>query len=412
MSASRRLLFVDALRSLAIALALAAHAINDFDIASHLGWAEFVGLRLFTRSATPAFIFMFGMMLELVYARKVAERGLRAVMPRLLWRSAQCYAGYAVTVAAGWAMGLFGGAHFAQALLFIGGGHHGNILKFYTVALLAAVVLLAVRERYGLRVTLAACLGVWLLDPMLDLLTSFSLGRFNTVRSLFLQTVPHHFTFVAAGLFAGHALRGGSLDALSRAFVRHLGWIAGTAALIVGVLVWQTSAGAVLDGYLYYEQYRSSKHIGYYALGLLQTAALCYLLFRILPPHAQGLSPRSTLFTFGRSSLLSFTAGNVLLNVMYGLPVAPVGPQTGAWGTVAFLIATLGVVLAIEQGLGYVRRASTLSRLLLGPVEHLRTRTAVWVSDRLYSGSRTLLRHARLQLPLLRREPSGQLQDS
>ena len=76
MSTRRRYIFVDVLCSLAIALAMAAHALNDFDVLSRLTEAEFTAVRFLTRAATPSFIFMFGMMLELVYARRISTSGI------------------------------------------------------------------------------------------------------------------------------------------------------------------------------------------------------------------------------------------------------------------------------------------------------------------------------------------------
>jgi uncharacterized membrane protein len=81
---SGRYTFVDVHRSLAILLAICAHAINDWEIAAGLANTELALVRTITRAANPSFIFMFGMMLELVYARKIKRYGMRAVAPRKL----------------------------------------------------------------------------------------------------------------------------------------------------------------------------------------------------------------------------------------------------------------------------------------------------------------------------------------
>ena len=92
MPKKERLNFIDVARTLAIILALFSHAMIDFE-----GW-KLLGsiaapIRLLTRSATPLFIFMFGMMLELVYLKKLEQQGLSPVAKRLAVRSLQCYIG-------------------------------------------------------------------------------------------------------------------------------------------------------------------------------------------------------------------------------------------------------------------------------------------------------------------------------
>lgn len=391
-AASRRFIFVDVLRTLAITLALAAHAINDFDIAARLATHEYVWLRLFTRAANPSFVFVFGMMLEMVYARKLAEKGLDVVMPRLLWRSVQCYVGYAVTVFAGWAMGLFGTARFVQALFFIYGGHHGNILKFYTVALLVAIPLLCFRHRYGLLAAVTAGLSVWIFGPFIDLITGIPIGRFGGLRELFVQLIPHNLTFIAGGMLVGNALRSPTTALARRVFFRHVSWITGGCLIIAGILVWQSSAGVVLHSYLDYYQYRTSYHVGYYALGLLQATTLCLILFLLFPLRSRVLSPSSPWLIFGRASLLSFTVGNVVLNVLVGFNLTTVSPYSGLGWTAAFLGTTFLLVTSIEGGLRVFRRRPTLS-IVFRPAEYAQRRGITPLSNWLLSRRFVLARH-------------------
>lgn len=102
---SGRYTFVDVHRSLAILLAICAHAINDWEIAAGIADTELALARTITRVANPSFIFMFGMMLELVYARKIKQHGMGAVAPRPIQRGFQCYLGYALTFVAAFMVG-------------------------------------------------------------------------------------------------------------------------------------------------------------------------------------------------------------------------------------------------------------------------------------------------------------------
>lgn len=351
-SSSQRLIFVDVLRSLAIGLAIAAHAFNDFEVSSRLADHEYILSRLLTRAATPSFIFMFGMMLELAYVHKLERNGFAGTVPRLLWRSLQCYFGYVLTVAAGWAAGMYDGLHALQAAFFIFGVRHGNILQFYTVALVVAIPLLAFRRRFGMLATLGLCVGMWVLDPLFNAMNAIHVGRFGGIQTLMTQMIPSSLTFIGAGMFVGQVLRF-DRNRLARALHQRAALILAAVLAVVGVLVWTSSAGTVLHSYLDFYAYRASYHVGYYAIGLLQAVALCLLLFYVFPPRVQRPSPSSPLLCFGRCSLLSFTLGNILLTFLMG--IVPDTPYQGVLWTGAVLAGLFVLVNAQEQLLRYLR---------------------------------------------------------
>jgi hypothetical protein len=358
-SSPQRLIFVDVLRSLAIGLAIAAHAFNDFEVSSRLADHEYILSRLLTRTATPSFIFMFGMMLELAYVRKLERSGFAGTVPRLLWRSLQCYFGYVLTVAAGWAAGMYDGVHALQSAFFIFGVRHGNILQFYTVALVVAIPLLALRRRFGILATVGVCIGLWVLDPLFNALNAIHVGRFGGIQTLMTQMIPSSLTFIGAGMFMGQVLRF-DRRRLARALHLRAGLILAAGLAVVAVLVWSSSAGTVLHSYLDFYAYRSSYHIGYYAIGLLQAVGLCLILFHAFPPQVQRPSPSSPLLCFGRCSLLSFTLGNILLTFMMG--IVPDTPYLGMLWAGALLVGLFVLVNAQEQLLRYLRAHARLRR--------------------------------------------------
>jgi hypothetical protein len=396
MSTRHRYIFVDVLRSLAIALALAAHALNDFDVLSRLTEAEFTAVRILTRAATPSFIFMFGMMLELVYARRIATSGLPAVVPKLLWRSLQCYFGYVLTVLTGWSLGLFDWTHATQAAVFIFGAHHGNILKFYTVALLVAIPLLALRNRVGLGLTLTFCFGLWLISPLLNTIAAVPVGRFGGILELGFQLIPYSLTFIGAGMWVGNSLR--RPDNLSARFHLHIGHLLAICAGGVGLLMLQSSPSAVLHSYLDYYDYRHSHHIGYYLIGLLQALGLCLLFFHLIPHHRSTLSPSSFLLTFGRASLLSFTLGNIVLNVLVGR-VFPTAYE-GLFLTIGVIGLVLLLALGMERLIRAIRTHPRLSILvhpaillqnrLVGPASTALLDAGRWARNRLHKRAPSL----------------------
>ena len=378
-----RFIFVDVHRSLAIMLAISAHAVNDWDITDALGRVEFAALRTITRAANPSFLFMFGMMLELVYARKTESNGLHAVAPRLVQRGYQCYAGYAATFFAAYWFGARDLWTTIQGLFFIFGPPHGDVLKFYAVALVAAVLLLAIRNRHGLRVAVFVCLGLWLIQPVEAWLSQIPIGRFNGLRSFLMSEVPLNTTFVAGGMYLDHALRADSED-ISASFHRRAAVTLTACGAVVLVLILMGSAWEVYSSYLDYYEYRASHHIGYYSIGLIQACLLSVFLYHVTPVSATWLQPSSPLLGFGRSSLLSFTLGNIILLSLDGY--VAVSPYMGLVFVLAYAGAVLLFINMVETSSERLRRSALApwvhslrrfpGRRAIGAVTHVMLRVA------------------------------------
>jgi hypothetical protein len=66
-----RLHFIDFARTYAVFLALLAHSLETTGVIDRLG-EDSLYIRQFTRTATPIFVFMFGFMIEFVYATRAA----------------------------------------------------------------------------------------------------------------------------------------------------------------------------------------------------------------------------------------------------------------------------------------------------------------------------------------------------
>jgi putative flippase GtrA len=359
-NADGRYTFVDVHRSLAILLAISAHAINDWGIADGLADTELALMRTITRAANPSFIFMFGMMLELVYARKIQQNGVQSVAPRLIQRGFQCYLGYALTFLAAFLVGSRDLWTTLQGLFFIFGPPHGAVLRFYAVALILAVGLLAVRHRFGLRAALFLCLGLWTLQPVETWISQIHLGRLNSVRAFFLSDLPLNMTFVAGGMYLGHALRSKGAR-VARAFHRRAGIILAVTGCIVVVLVLQSSIHHVYTSYLDYYAYRASHHIGYYSIGLMQACLLSVVLYHIVPVSSKWLQSSSLWMGFGRSSLLSFTLGNILLIVLH--QHMNVGAYVGLGLLPAYALAVLLMVAVIERSTVFLKRSPLAPRV-------------------------------------------------
>lgn len=359
----RRLIFIDTHRSLAITLALLAHAFYDFDVWANLPVAWGYVVQTMTRAATPSFILLFGAMLELVYVRKMESKGFDTVAYRLVKRGLQCYLGYILTVAAGSILGLFGPDHALRALFFVGRGHWGGILKFYAVALCLSIPLLAFRRRFGIGPTVLLCFCVWLLDPIRAALPV--LGGFDRALDFVWGTVFHHFTFVGVGLLLGNVLRVHTNDtSLQYRRVHQVG--AAVLAACAGISLWFFVQDGFVQTYLNFldpAEFKVGLHIGYYSLGLILSLVMGSLLLTAFPASTQRPDPASPILGFGRSSLLSFTLGNVLLN---GVAASEMSWSllTGLLGTIVFFLLTFGLILFAERFDALLQRWPRAHRLV------------------------------------------------
>jgi hypothetical protein len=352
--AAQRVVFVDAARAAAIALALFIHGLVGFDVHRHLPALHYQAINLFTRAATPTFVFLFGAMLELVYVRKAEDGGFASIVPRLLQRSLLCYLAYLVTLLFGWASGEVDARRAFTAALFVGQGRvFTEILKYYAVALLLAIPLLRLRLRHGLAWAAGICLGLWLLVPFLGLIpwparhtpsgyfTAFLFGRPMRSSSL---SLLHAMPLVGAGMVMGSAIAASRTSGDWRRYRRTMtGLMAGSLAVVLALAL-SAGPGSFIGGIL--GKYRSQHRLGYYAFGLLQALALTFLISRLVPPETPYTRARARWLVFGRSSLLAFTLGSVVLSLW---PRADSFSLAGAFAkTLLYLALVMTLLLLIE----------------------------------------------------------------
>jgi hypothetical protein len=339
-------------RTWAVGLALFAHGMSTFGGVAALGDASpFV--QLLVRTATPTFVFMFGIMLELVYARRARDDGMRPVARRLLLRSAQCYLGYQLTVVAAVVGGYLTAGDGAEALVFLQKSRFGNILRFYSFAMLAAIPIIWLRLRSGPAIYAVLLVLVWAAVPALAALEGrtgsgplgswagilFGIGEMKVGPSVW-----HGMTFTLAGMMIATTLVGFRSAAFSlRAFRRFSAGFVAICALIAGWLVFESSAFEVARAFAGFE-YRSGNHIGYYAIGLIASTSTLVVLSIVVPVQGALAEWTRTPLALGTSSLLSFTAGNVILNLVPAPLVAlgtgmPIAAALSVIGVVALLVS-------------------------------------------------------------------------
>ena len=296
---------------------------------------------------------MFGIMLELVYARRARSDGMPPVTRRLLLRSAQCYLGYQLTVVAAVIGGYLTAGAGAEALLFLQNSRFGNILRFYSFAMLAAIPIIWLRLRTGPAIYAMLLVLIWAAVPALASLESrIGTGPLGSWAGILLgigemrvgPSVWHGMTFTLAGMMIATTLVGFRSAAFSlRSFRLVSSGLVAIGALIAGGLVLQSSAFEVAKAFATFE-YRSSNHFGYYAIGLIASTSTLVLLSIVVPVRGALAEWTRTPLALGTSSLLSFTAGNVILNlipaplVMYATGM-PIPAALSVIGIVALLVS-------------------------------------------------------------------------
>lgn len=346
-------------------MALFHHAMVDLRAWELLSSLERTGLLLVVRAATPTFIIVFGMMLEIVYVRRLERHGFAPVARRLLVRSAQCYAGYVATIVAGLIAGHLSLRGATAAGLFLQDAYFGNILKFYTLALLFAVPLLWLRQRGGMTGLLAVGAGLWLFQPLLASIIDPPSGLAHGMSFLMGigdftgPSVWHGLTFVVLGMLLGRALRHDWPAHMHRFYGVATGVMI-AAGIVVFFFVLQSSPGDVLWNYVDTRAYRSANHPGYYAIGSLSAVAMLLALSWLIPRDGKAaLVP--PLLVLGNSSLLAFTLGNVILNLRPHLwaPVSAIEAMAAALS----LLLLVGLML---QARTYAAIRWNLTRLRVG----------------------------------------------
>jgi hypothetical protein len=320
-SVSQRMSGLDTARAFAILLAMGSHAFLHFGVWPLLNSHLALLLNALIRSATPTFIILFGMMLELVYLKRILAGKRADCWRRLVSRAIQCYALYLCVIIAGVAGGKLSSNEGAKAALFLADAYFANILKFYSVGLLAGLVLIELRARFGLRVVAYACAVIWISYPFVKAIPDLpgSMAHFASMLvGAGAKTGPaiwQGMSLVALGMFLGRAVQGllSSERSDRKQALLLLGVIIAFLSTTSAVIILQTGWRPVLHDFADLG-YRVANHPNYYLLGSL--LAMGVIAGGIA---AAGVLPTvvvSRLNVFGISSLFAYAFGNVVLNLL------------------------------------------------------------------------------------------------
>jgi hypothetical protein len=394
-SAGKRISGLDTARALAIALAMTSHCFIHFGVWPLLTDEVTLLVRSMTRSATPTFIVLFGMMLEIVYLKTIRRGDRAGCWTRLLTRALQCYLLYLCVVAAGILGGQLTASEGAKAALFLSEAYFANILKFYSLGLVLGILLLELRVRFGLAAAVAAIAAIWFCYPLIQSLPELPEGLRHLASFLIgagAETGPsvlQGMSFAAFGMLLGHGVAGSRSDDAavrrrSQRLLLALGLLAlGAAAVCIAWLGLRPALESFTD-----YRFRAANHPLYYVFGSAFGMALiagCIVVAAALPA-----SLLARLNVFGTSSLFAYGFGNIVLNL---LPSQSGSLALGLVFSLAFLACLYGVtcyfqltVQAQTAGGPDYPVAARLGRLH-GGLRHLTARIAGLFVARLLPGA-------------------------
>ncbi|MFW5751248.1 MAG: hypothetical protein ACOCZK_06325 [Planctomycetota bacterium] len=345
----RRLPFLDAARSFAILGAVGCHVLLAFAVLHRIDdLALKAALNGIFRVCAPLFFMIFGVLLELVYVRKWQAGQGRAVSARLAVRSLQCLTGYLIGVVCAVLGGNMAAPEILPAVAGFAGAPMVGVLRFYAMALLIAIPLLACRVRFGPAVPLVLLALIWIADPLVALLPlppgesawGVFWGRLIGRPHIGVGgSTMHNFTIVLYGLLLGQHLRARQARELPL-FGGRLPWL--TIALCGGVVaVYALQHGPlwVAEGFLNTRMtLRVAHHPAYYAIVIPYALAVLWVAQR----WQRALMRTGPILSLGRYSLMAFTLGNAplaALPAMQGLPfLAAVGVS------IAYMAAFVAVI--------------------------------------------------------------------
>ena len=316
-----RMVFIDATRATAIILAIVAHGLITFRVFESIPETADYIIRFPMSAATPTFMLLFGIMLEVVSFARL-EKGPAGLMNRrLIQRSGMCYLGCMVIVAAAVVSGRMTLGQAGFAALFMDNANFGNILKFYTIAMVLAIPLLALRRRAGIMGTIVIGVSPWLLTPWmsgiswpdpdnpLGYLTALLVGQPSSPNARY--SIMHALTLIVGGMGLGWVLRKAKRDANWGLFRRVLIGLLVAAGVVYAGLAAVGRLDDVLIGYATW--YRYTQHPGYYLVGGT-SVILILLTWSVLIPPGGHMTPKLKRRTLlGRRALLSYTLSNAIL---------------------------------------------------------------------------------------------------
>lgn len=265
-------------------------------------------LRLVTRTATPAFLILFGIGLARTYAGRAEAKNLGTLHSRFLPKALTIYIALALTQICALIGGKSGILDTANALLFMSNGRFIDILALYCLLYAAMPLIIKLIESIGSSAAYLMVLLPWALWPYLHssenevYLLSFVFGLGSKVGPSLIYAI----SLCLFGYSLGAYSKNKSLSSLP--FI-----LSAVAILVLGFSVYELGYKFVASG-IADISLRSANHPVYFAYGAL--GALFILgISHLISNVTKDTENAKLIFGLGANSIFSFTFGNMILNL-------------------------------------------------------------------------------------------------
>jgi len=328
---------IDTARGLALLLAMLSHCFIQFDVWSHVDDT----LRLLTRAATPTFLVLFGITLELVYVRKWRQGDPKRTISTLVARAVTCYVVFGLVTLAALLTGKLSFVSSAKAMLYLDNGRFGVILKLYALLFAVIPLVLSAYMRRGPATLAAIAATGWLVKFGLDSLDrfpdSFPLTVLFGTGTGYGPALWPSLTLVVFGIMLGRIRVGKSPRRIITLIVA-----ASAAVLVLGAtdLGIDALSRGITSGHL-----RADNHPYYFAYGGLAALAIVATLDVVRNSPLGRVIP-SFVSTIGRKSLFAYGFGNILINL---LPTYKGSFEMGLLLSLAFMGALTLITLDLSR---------------------------------------------------------------
>jgi len=333
---SARIEFLDISRGFAILLAISIHIFLWADAIEILGGFKLVVLSV-TRTGTPTFIILTGIMVELVYLRIARSSSLKAAATRLAERSLMCYlGGLGSMVILEIRYGTTWRELMDYALMRETFGY-SSILQVYIFILILMIPILWLRMKTGPYWVPMFLVGLWVLAPIFDQITwPAETSPWSAVLSI-LTGHPHGLSSFSAfhllsllgvGMILGYTLQKGPPGSQYRLFTRTISWMIIALSVVIIGLGLQVGFKNFLTGYT--GSYRVEHHPGYYLAGTFGSLLLILIIF--LARDSRYLNwIKEPLLILGRDSLWAFVVGNSIIFLWPIVKIDNILEMVGIW---------------------------------------------------------------------------------
>lgn len=395
MANSRKIVGIDLARSFAMLLAMSAHALTvagAHDYVMEVATPVFIPVRL----ATPIFITILGVMLEIVYTKRLLQFGVFEVSKRLFERAFLCWVLYALSNLPLLMTGRIGLGHYAGIVALIGTSPFTDILRYYTLIFFLSPLLLLIRIRVGSVIIMAATAALlfthsyFVMIPapdgdiahgsilrLIDLVFGIGDGAVG-------PSIIHSIFFIATGMTLAPILRRPDAAVNDGMQLRVGRLLCLLAALATGTILALYVGPEIVDIVgVTTKNLRNANHPFFFFNGALWSCIII-VLFSFVKFAGDG---PFRLTMLGQESLFTFAFGNAFLASLLGHTTAhgPTGVFIAAVLVVTVVVfsAVYDVIIRPETETSHnrlVANAAKLTRAVLKPPNVAISRVASWVA--------------------------------